>query len=109
MGPGFQILPITGLDVRLAPLNEEADRDGFRFIERLIRDWASGSNRFDGPGERLIAAIRENRVIGICGLNCDPYTDESRVGRLRHLYVRRSDRRRGIGRRLENASHAVKL
>jgi GNAT superfamily N-acetyltransferase len=100
MATGFQILPITGVDARLAPLSEEAARDGFRFIERLTRDWASGSNTFSRPGERLIAAIRGSQIIGVCGLNRDPYTGESGVGRLRHLYVMKSEREQGAGRAL---------
>jgi GNAT superfamily N-acetyltransferase len=81
-------------------MNEEARREGFRFIARLINNWVSGSNRFNQLGERLIGAICENRLIGVCGLNRDPYTEEAGVGRLRHLYVTRSERKHGIGRTL---------
>jgi GNAT superfamily N-acetyltransferase len=96
MRPDFRLIAITGQDERLAPLNAEADGDGYRFVARLVDDWASGSNRFDQPGERLIAAVREGLLLGVCGLNHDPYTRQSGVGRLRHLYVCRSGRRSGI-------------
>src|SRR5215475_4518978 len=93
----FHLTAITGLDERLAPLSEEAGRDGLRFVARLVDDWAFGSNRFDQPGERLVAVVREGLVLGVCGLNRDPYTRPSGIGRLRHLYVRKSGRRSGIG------------
>ena len=61
---------------------------------------ASGTNRFDQPGEALYAARVNGEVVGACGLNVDPYTAEGRVGRVRHLYVMEAYRRHGIGRRL---------
>ena len=42
----------------------------------------------------------DGHVVGLCGLNVDPYTAEGRVGRVRHLYVMEASRRHGIGRRL---------
>jgi GNAT superfamily N-acetyltransferase len=39
-------------------------------------------------------------VVGVCGLNVDPYAAEPRVGRVRHLYVLSGQRRLGVGRRL---------
>jgi GNAT superfamily N-acetyltransferase len=41
-------------------------------------------------------------LIGVCGLNVDPYSVEPRVGRLRHLYVHPSARRSGVGSALVN-------
>jgi GNAT superfamily N-acetyltransferase len=82
----------------LAILQDESWRTGFRFVQRLIDDWQTGSNRFDRPGERLLAAFVDGRVVGIGGLNIDPYTTDHRSGRLRHLYVLEAHRRQGIGR-----------
>jgi GNAT superfamily N-acetyltransferase len=81
----------------LASLNDEAVRDGFLFVERLMKDWLSGLNRFSQPGERLVGATRDGKLLGVCGLNRDPYVIESRIGRLRHLYVKRSERNQGLG------------
>ena len=39
-------------------------------------------------------------MVGVCGLNVDPYAAEPRVGRVRHLYVLSEQRRLGVGRRL---------
>jgi GNAT superfamily N-acetyltransferase len=52
------------------------------------------------PGEALFVARVGERVVGVCGLNVDPYTAEPRVGRVRHLYVLSGQRRLGVGRRL---------
>jgi GNAT superfamily N-acetyltransferase len=85
---------------RLAELVTESEEAGFRFLRRLVDDWESGSNRFDQPGEALLAAVLGGRIVGVCGLNWDPYQSGRRVGRVRHLYVGVAFRRRGIGGRL---------
>jgi GNAT superfamily N-acetyltransferase len=108
------ISPISGLDERLAPLRDEATRDGFGFVGRLVKDWSSGSNTFNRPGERLVGALRGDQLLGFCGLNRDPYSAQSAVGRLRHLYVSRSEREKGIGSALvrhllEEARKAFKI
>jgi GNAT superfamily N-acetyltransferase len=70
--------------------------DGYAFIVRLQTEWALGQNRFDAPGERLVSADIAGRLAGIGGLNIDPYVSGPRNGRIRHLYVHRALRRRGI-------------
>jgi GNAT superfamily N-acetyltransferase len=84
----------------LAELVAESERFGHRFIRRLVSNWLDGTNRFAAPGEGLFAAYLGSQIIGVCGLSIDPYTTEPRVGRVRHLYVLETHRRRGIGRRL---------
>ncbi len=71
-----------------------------RFMRRLAEEWASGANRFDGAGEAFFAALIGGRVIGVCGLNVDPYTPAQGVGRVRHLYILSAYRRLGVGRQL---------
>ena len=84
----------------LTTLVAEGERSGLRFVRRLTADWASGTNRFDRPGEALYAARINGEIVGACGLNVDPYTAEGRVGRVRHLYVLEAYRRHGVGRQL---------
>jgi GNAT superfamily N-acetyltransferase len=84
----------------LTELVAESERDGWRHVRRLVEEWESGANRFDGPGEALFAARVGGRVVGVCGLNADPYAAEERVGRVRRLYVLTAYRRNGVGRRL---------
>jgi GNAT superfamily N-acetyltransferase len=81
-------------------LLEESLSQGFWFVERLICDYRSGLNRFDKFGEVLLAASVQGAVVGIGGLNRDPYLNDPNVGRLRHLYVESVWRRHGIGRLL---------
>ncbi|OCW57533.1 GNAT family N-acetyltransferase [Hoeflea olei] len=95
--PAFSPFSLDEIDIE--PLAEEAWRDGYRFIERMKHDWATGENRFDGPGERLLGAFEGEALVGFCGLNRDPYVSEL-VGRIRHLYVGRDHRKKGIARDL---------
>jgi len=85
-------------------LNEEigaaAELEKFKAIQRLQDDWAEGFNRFDGPGEAFYAAEINDHLVGVCGLNRDPYVDDASVARLRRLYVLPRFRRMGIGRQL---------
>jgi len=85
---------------RLAPLIAESEQHGLRLVRRLADEWASGANRFDRPGEALFLARTGERVVGVCGLNVDPYAAQPSVGRLRHLYVLSAHRRLGIGEQL---------
>ncbi|MBE9178483.1 GNAT family N-acetyltransferase [Oculatella sp. LEGE 06141] len=75
----------------------ESKMAGFRAIERLVTDWETGINRFDRPGEALFIARQGDRILGVCGLNRDPYIDSSQIGRVRRLYVMQDSRRQGIG------------
>jgi len=59
--------------------------------------WAAGENRFDRPGELLLTARIEGKLVGIGGLNRDPYAQDPGIGRLRHVYVTKTARRRGVG------------
>lgn len=88
---------------RLAPLITESEASGLRFVRRLAEEWESGVNRFDRAGEALLGALRGRRLVGVCGLNVDPYAGEGRVGRVRHLYVLTAYRRHGVGRQLLGA------
>ncbi len=92
---------------RIAELPAEFDllvdaslREGFRFLRRLDEEWKSGVNRFAAPDEALFCAWHKRRLVGVCGLNRDPYCADPAVGRVRHLYVDPGYRRRGIGREL---------
>lgn len=91
-----QNLPIDNLTEML----KESTENGFRAIQRLVQEWVSGENRFERLGEALFLAQQDNQLVGICGLNIDPYSMTAATGRVRRLYVMRDYRRRGIGRAL---------
>ena len=95
---------VTELDTAvLQQLCAESSQEGFRFMDRLREEWASGANRFDGTGEALFLAVKDGQVVGVCGLNRDPYAHDVRIGRVRRLYVLRSHRHGGVGRSLLEA------
>jgi len=88
-----------------AVLLAESEAEGFHFIDRVMRQWESGENRFARRGEALLAAAtNDDGIAGICGLMLDPYLDQPGVGRLRNLYVRPAYRRHRLGERLGAAA-----
>jgi len=78
----------------------EGEEAGSRIVRRLVDEWAARTNRFDRPAEALFGAWMAGRLVGVCGLNVDPYAGDARVGRVRHLYVLTPMRRHGVGRQL---------
>ena len=88
--------PAGTLDTLLA----ECEREGSRSVRRIVDEWAAGTNRFDRPGEALFTARLGDRLVGVCGLNVDPYAAAADIGRVRRLYVLSAYRRLGAGRLL---------
>lgn len=84
-------------------LVQESAAAGFPALVRLRAAWRADTNRFAGPGEGLWAAESGATLVGICGLNVDPYLQNPTVGRVRRLYVTPSVRRHGVGRSLVEA------
>lgn len=84
----------------LAPLLAESEAQGFRLLRRLVDDYESGSNCFDRAGECLIGAFHEGALVGIGGLNIDPFLNDPKVGRIRRVYVLSAFRGQGAGRAL---------
>lgn len=114
-GPAVAVL--AALDSAAGPILAEAERQGIAFVRRLFEEWHSGSNRFDRPGEIILGAWQGDRLLGLGGLNRDPYTAEEGVGRLRRIYVLGSQRHLGVGtllvghllRRAESHFRTVRL
>ncbi|MGG4345810.1 GNAT family N-acetyltransferase [Paenibacillus lautus] len=100
--------------VDITELLTESKEEGFRNIHRLVNEYKEGINTFQREDEALFECRVGHRVIGICGLNRDPYADGS-IGRIRRLYVLKEFRRHGAGRRLVDAvihmasSHYTKI
>jgi RimJ/RimL family protein N-acetyltransferase len=95
----IDIQRITTLPLQLHELEQEAIGQGFRFLTRLRQDWESGANRFDAPGECLMAAFLDSEWVGIGGLSRDPY-QQGDTARLRRLFVADAARGRGVGKAL---------
>lgn len=99
----IHIIRISKLDeVLINHLIKESLSQGFGFVERLVRDYRSGMNCFDKSGEALFSALLQDVIIGIGGLNRDPYFNDPKIGRLRHLYIESAWRQHGVGRLLVN-------
>lgn len=83
----------------ISELINESISDGFRFLKRLENDYNAGTNRFSLEGEGLWYIINPlNEVIAIGGLNRqEALYGDSHIGRLRRFYVKRAERRNGIG------------
>ncbi|MGN6395871.1 MAG: GNAT family N-acetyltransferase [Mucilaginibacter sp.] len=81
---------------------DESGRAGYQFIQRTIDDWQNQTNKFSGRGEKLWGLFLGSDMIGICGLNKDPYSREPNIGRVRHLYIMEAYRRKGYATLLIN-------
>lgn len=84
----------------LRPLLEESREQGFEFLDRLVLEYNNGTNKFQRPGEALLGIYRDRQLIAIGGLNRDPYSADSDIGRVRHVYVLLAWRKQGIGKLL---------
>lgn len=96
----LQVQPLALPHPGLPSLLADSLADTQSMVRRLWKEWKNGGNRFALPGEALFGAFAEGALVGVCGLNRDPYGGRPDVGRLRHLYVHRDHRDRGVGRLL---------
>ena len=103
-GADVVVRSVESLPAGIDALVAESEAEGFAFLTRLVREWQSGANRFDAPGEVLLVASVEGQLAGVCGLNVDPFAGQPHVGRIRHLYVRPPLRRHGVGEALLRAA-----
>ncbi|WP_280169965.1 GNAT family N-acetyltransferase [Priestia megaterium] len=64
-------------------------------------EYKNGQNVFNKIGERLWEVYGEkNKLIGVAGLNQNPYSQYANVRRVRRFYVSAQFRRKGIGKQL---------
>lgn len=94
---GPRIVEAKELPRDIGVLLDASLSEGFDFVDRLVRFWEDGSNRFDRPGEILLQVRSGAALLAVGGLNVDPYIDDPSVGRLRHVYVLPSARGTGVG------------
>lgn len=96
----MKIKTINSLPNGFDELINMSAQEEFDFLSKMKRSWESNENCFNKPGESLYGIFEEKVVIAICGRNIDPYLDDDSVGRVRHLYVNKEYRRRGLARLL---------
>ena len=92
---------VTELPAGFEELRTEARAEGYRHLERLADDWASGAIRFDHDGEALLVAHVGSEIAAVGGLTVDPAWPEAL--RMRRFYVAKRFRRCGVGRQLAAA------
>jgi GNAT superfamily N-acetyltransferase len=77
----------------IEPLIHESEMEGFRFLRRLEDEWKACTNRFSGSGEALFGIFEGGRLLAVGGIN----RQSEGPGRLRRVYVMRSERGKGLG------------
>ena len=98
----IRLVPVTiALPAGFETLQAEARSGGYRMLDTLGAEWANGANRFDRPGETLMAAYVDDALAGIGGLTLEPVIPGAL--RMRRFYVRIASRRLGVGRALAAA------
>ncbi|WP_052261780.1 GNAT family N-acetyltransferase [Leisingera sp. ANG-M1] len=85
----------------LRHLAAEARLEGFRFVDRMIAEADAGSVCFQKAGERFCGVFQDTSLVACGGISRDPYTAEQ-MGRVRHVYVLKAARRRGVATLLVN-------
>ncbi|WIL45125.1 GNAT family N-acetyltransferase [Bacillus bombysepticus] len=81
-------------------LVQESKDEGFYFLIKLISEYENKINTFNKTGECLYGIFQGEKLIGIGGLNEDPYTINNKIGRIRRFYIAKKYRRKGLGRLL---------
>ncbi|MBO1583101.1 GNAT family N-acetyltransferase [Bacillus sp. XF8] len=94
----FQLKQIESLSqVGITHLVEESKKEGFNFLIKLVNEYRNKTNTFNKKGECLYGVFQDEVLIGIGGINQDPYMKAKVVGRLRRFYISKAYRRKGIG------------
>jgi GNAT superfamily N-acetyltransferase len=81
----------------------EARQNGHVFIERFHSRWREGEERYVGKNEGIFVAFLDGHFVGMAAMGVDPYAKDPTVGRLRHVFVLKSARRKGIAEALVRA------
>jgi ribosomal protein S18 acetylase RimI-like enzyme len=89
----------------ITPIRDAAGKEGYNIINRLITEYDSGKNKFDGKGEKLIGFIMDEMIVALCGLNIEP--TNIRYGRIRRLYVLPAYRNQNQGIGTELVNHLI--
>ena len=92
----MDIIRVTDISEGIRELAKIASLDGQRNVDTLVKEFDSGINRFNKPGEALFGAYEATSILGIGGINIDPYYESSTVARVRRLFVKPDARRRGV-------------
>jgi GNAT superfamily N-acetyltransferase len=93
----FRVVPATQfLPDRVASLAAHAGQEGVRIVSVVRERWEDESERYEGRGEMILAAVADDEVVGIGGLSQCPHVDGAL--RMRRFYVAPAWRRQGVAR-----------
>lgn len=95
----FKIKTLKLLPPSLEILAHEASSEDFHFLFTLIDEWRAGKS-FNKEGELLLGAFDNDKLVGIAGINQDPYLADPSIGRVRRFYISKDYRRKGVGKQL---------
>jgi GNAT superfamily N-acetyltransferase len=82
-------------------LRHAAGGEAYDMLAVLAKEWTDGTNRFDRPGEALVAAYDGNVLVGMGAMTHDP--NIAGALRMRRFYVSSRYRRHGVGRAIAKA------
>lgn len=99
----LELRATTPSSLTQTPLVEEARKEGFLFLDRLLMSVKASARPFTATSEAFLGAYINAELIAVGGISRDPYGATTSTGRLRHLYVRRRWRGRDVGRNLIDA------
>ncbi|MDW0115968.1 GNAT family N-acetyltransferase [Sporosarcina thermotolerans] len=86
----------------IGQLVQESEKEGYRFVTRLVSEFQDGTNTFSKPDEALFCVVNnEGKVVAIGGINQSPFAQDAEVARLRRFYVLDEVRRQGVGTLLQ--------
>lgn len=75
------------MEYEFSHLVQDSEEEGFNFLIRLINEYKHKVNVFNKTGECLYGIFQWDMLIGVGGLNKDPYTKDNKIGRLRRFYI----------------------
>jgi GNAT superfamily N-acetyltransferase len=96
------IKEVKELPQAIVELEQEANKEELALVTRMIEEFKSGKNRFDGPGEFFLTAYDNDKLIACGGLSqqWNENDVEARIGRVRRFYVLPEYRKHGVGKHL---------
>jgi GNAT superfamily N-acetyltransferase len=94
---GLRIVEVRGeLRPNFTALLAQAEQRGHEFVSRFYANWSRGNELYAGPDEGIFAAYLGAKLVGIAAIAIDPYLENPAVGRLRHVFVLREARGKGV-------------
>ena len=96
----WSIVPVSVPFENFHEFKADAESENYEFVDVLIGDWQDGSEDFSEPGARFLGLALDGKIVGVGGLGHDQHFPDQQIGRIKHVYVLKDYRRRGIARLL---------